>query len=389
LPTVKLSPDLEKALIHGVITGTCSPEIIKPEELSKKGKAVYGAIEQLIRKGGKPPFRQKAVTLAAVHLCGLEKDSVESYLASAAEANAGQEASTVLLAARDKATLINLVNQAGEQLASGDLRISDLTSILNEQHRASVPLHSLSKSLGKKWPKQPRGFAIPSLPALSEATRGIFGVWAVAAEPGVGKSTLCWQIAIDVSASFPVVYYDLDGTGAEFLIDRTRSIFDGNMVRVKRRTKNLFLRTSIATLEEDMARFKPPCLFVIDSLQTLPVGIKFAKESLDNWVRRFKDMSTKGYAVLCVSEKQRSEYGEANLNGFKGSGDIEYGVTVGIQLLTYEDDENLHKCFLVKGRHSRKKGHIIDLERDSKRVFWFNEREPYIEDETPKKRKFD
>lgn len=387
---IKLSPDLEKALLHGVISGHCAPEIINPEELSKKGKAVHAAINALAKKGAKPPYKHRAISLSATHILGLEKEVVEAYLVGLEEHDAGKDVSTILRTARDKATLLNLVNRAGEQLASGDLRISDLSGILSSHGHTNTPIKSLSASIGKKWPKTPHGIAIPSLPDISEITRGIFGVWAIAGEPGLGKSTLCWQIALDLALSVPVIYYDLDGTGEEFLIDRTRTIFDSNMLRFKRRTKDLYIRTSIATLEEDLSRHKPPALLVVDSLQTLPVGVRFAKESLDNWIRRFKEIARQGYGVLCVSEKQRSEYGEANLNGFKGSGDIEYGVTVGLQLLAYEDDDDLMKCVLVKGRHSKKKGHIVDLERDKKKIFWFNEAEPTEpeEQDRPKRQRY-
>jgi len=370
---IKLGADLEKALLKGIVEGISSPESVDPQELSKKGKVIHGAAVYLLRKGATAPFKHTAITLAANHLYASNRDEVGAYLRSLEEHSTGSEINTLLRAARDKAALVALVNQAGEQLASGDLRVSDLTSILATQH-SSGPVKSLAEVVGRRWPRAPRGIDIPSLPIISENSRGLFGVWAIAGEPGLGKSTLTWQIALDVSRSVPVFYYDLDGTGEEFFIERTRAIVGSDFTRFRRFTKNLFFRHNIASFEEDIARFPAPALFVIDSIQTLPASVRFAKESLDNWIRRFKETARKGYPVLTVSEKQRSEYGEANISGFKGSGDIEYGVTVGIQLLGYDDDETLVKCILVKSRHSKRKGHIIDLERDEDKTFWWKER---------------
>jgi len=378
---IKLALDLEKALLKGIVEGVSSPDSVDPQELSKKGQVIHGAANYLIKKGATPPLKSTAIALAAHHLYGVTKDEVADYLLALTEYSTGTEINTLLRAARDKASLVALVNQAGEQLASGDLRISDLTSILSDTNH-SGPAKPLSEAVGRRWPRTPSGLSIPSLPEISDLTRGLFGVWAIAGEPGLGKSTLTWQIALDVSHQVPVFYYDLDGTGEEFFIDRTRSIVDGDVRRFKRLTKNLFFRTNVITFEEDVARFPPPALFVIDSLQTLPASVRFAKESLDNWIRRFKETARRGYPILTVSEKQRSEYGEANLSGFKGSGDIEYGVTVGMQILGYEDDESLVKCILVKSRHSKRKGHIVDLERDEDKTFWWRERKPRYDVDT-------
>jgi hypothetical protein len=376
MKAVRLSTDLEKALLQGVISGHCAIDIIKHDELSKKGKKIHEAINSLLRKGRKPPFKRRAVALAAIHIGGMAKDEADSYMASLTEHDAGSEAATILHAAHDKATLISLVNRASEQLASGDLRVGDLTSVLEARAPSAEAAQPLSASIRKRWPKSPSGLIIPSLPEISDITRGLFGVWAIAAEPGVGKTTLCTQIALDLALSYDVLYYDIDGTGQEFIVDRIRDIVGGNIKRFKRRTANLYVRNNISTLDSDLRRIKPPGLVVVDSLQTLPVGVEFAKESLDNWMRRFKDIAAKGFPVLCVSEKQRSEYGSASLKGFKGSGDIEYGVTVGIQLLASEDDKDYMQLHLVKGRHSKKKGHIADLVRDKEKVFWWKEQEP-------------
>lgn len=386
---IKLAPDLEKALLYGVITGTCSPEIINPDELSKRGKAIHGSVLQL-GKHGRPPHKWHAVMLAATHLLGVEKSDIAPYIEGLKEFDAGSDIGAILRTARNKATLINLINRAGEQLASGDLRISDLVGSIptNSYGESAKPF---SAAVGKKWPKRPQGLSIPCFPGITEITRGLFGVWVIAGEPGLGKSTLAWQVALSMARDYPVLYYDLDGTGQEFFIDRTRDIYQDNLKLFKRRTRNIFFRHSASSLEEDLNQIKAPGVVFIDSVQTLPLGVRFAKETLDNWIRRFKEIAQKGFPVFCISEKQRAEYGQANLNGFKGSGDIEYAATVGAHLLGYEDNDdenNLVKFVIVKSRHSKRKGHVFDLERDEKRTFWWVETEPYTEDDNESPEKF-
>ena len=383
---IKLAPDLEKALLHGVINGHCAPEILNPEELSKKGKAIHGAIDALSKKGAKPPYKLRALSLAAVHLCGMERVDVEAYIDGLKAFDAGPETSSILRTVREKATLVNLVNRAGQQLADGDIRLSDLRALV-EHPSHGTPLKSVSSSIGKKWKKPPRGLEIRCLPHISELTRGLQGIWVIAGEPGAGKSTLAWQIGLDVAPVWPVIYYDLDGTGFEYFLDHTRIIYDDSLIRAKRATKNIFFRSSIASFDEDLSATPSPALLVIDSPQTLPLGVRFSKETLDNWIRRFKELTNKGYTVLMTSEKARSQYGEANMGGFKESGDIEYAATMAAHLLAYDGDpEGPLKFICIKNRHGRKKGHIIDLERDTKKTYWWREVEPIEDDSEPPQR---
>ena len=370
---IKLAPDLEKSLLLAIAQGVAVPDVVAPEELSKKGKTLHAAILYLLRHKAKPPLKPASIALTVSNLLGVEKKTVADYLRTFEEYETGPEINTILRAARDKALLVTLVNEAGGQLASGDLNVSSLGNILTKGTHGTETIKSLSERVGDRFPKPPVGYQVDSLAAISKATNGVCGIWIIGGEPGLGKSTLAWQLSLEVGSNIPVVYYDLDGTGYEYLVDRTRHIVGGDRKRFNRMVENLFLRETINTLEEDLSVIKPPALLVIDTPQTLPVSAKYQKQGLDGWIRRFKELRNQGYTLILISEKQRAQYGEVSLGGYKGTGDIEYAGTLCIQLLQNEDDDDLIEFHIMKNRHTATRGHIVNLERDSKKVFWFKE----------------
>lgn len=380
---IKLASDLEKALLRAIAEGVCPPEAVVSEELSKKARVVYEAIIYLLKKRVSPPLRPASILLTAQSLFGVDQEEFKSYLSSFKDLETGSEVSAILRAARDKAALVALINESGQQLAKGHLDVSSLSRHLDRAVYAAESIHSLSSSIKDKFPTPPKGIPIRSLPIISEASNGLIGVWIIGGEPGLGKSTLGYQIALDASREIPAIYYDLDGTGREYLIERSRLISLNSVSTFRKLTKHFYLRENIASLDDDIAslRVRYPeshILIVIDSLQTLPTSLKYHKESLDGWIKRFKDMTKKRLVFLCVSEQNRAFYGEAKMSGYKGSGDIEYAGSLCVQLIQEEDaDESDPVQFhIVKNRHGKRKGHVADLERDTKRIFWFTEEEP-------------
>ena len=171
----------------------------------------------------------------------------------------------------------------------------------------------------------------------------------------------------------PVLYYDLDGTGTDWFIERGRKIYESTK-RFKKHTDKIFVRNGIATMDTDLMRIKPPALIVIDSLQTLPTNLFHRRSSLDKWLVDFKAIHKKGFTIILVSEVGRNSYGDPGLDAFKETGEIEYACSFGCILNgdPEEEDEPI-EFHIVKNRHSKKKGHLLDLERDDKKVFWFNE----------------
>lgn len=389
---ITLDPNLERALLRAEAEGIVATTVVDAKELSKKGKAVHDAILYLFKKGTKPPLHPASIALAANSLSGFPKSSADSYLKSFREFQTGDEIAIILQTAREKAALVDVINEAGNQLASGDLNAEGLARTLGGITNAATGRNfvSLSHRVGDKFTtKPPIGHDLVSLPEISKATNGLAGIWVIGGEPGLGKSTLALQIAIDVGRAAPVAYIDIDGTGEAYFIDRLRAIYDNDIGRFKKATKHFFYRDDIADLDALVANrdFPAPGLIVVDSIQTLPINFRYNKESMDDWLRRFKGLTQRGYTLLLISEKARSQYGAAELSGYKGSGDIEYSGTLCAHILADEDDESLLKFIIVKNRHGPSKGHIANLIRDGEKTFWFIEEKVRSYVDRTKKRK--
>lgn len=377
---IKLAADLEKALLRAIAEGVCQPDVVSSEELSKTARQAYESICYLLKRKTATPLRPTSILLTAQSLFGVEKEDFKSYLASCGDIDAGSEVADIARSAREKALLVRLINEAGTQLAKGHLDVQEISRLVDTSTAGAGKLHALALSVQDKFPVTPRGIPIRSLPILSEATNGLIGMWIVGGEPGLGKSTLAFQLALDAGQNIPAVYYDLDGTGHEWLLDRVRRIAGSNIKTFRKLTERFYLRETITTLEDDIVLIRKehgagPMLIVVDSLQTLPTSIKYKKEGLDSWINRFKQLTKQNVIIIGVSEQNRAHYGEATMGGFKGSGDIEYAGSLCAQLLQEEDadeDDPVH-FHIVKNRHGVKKGHVIDLERDEDKEFWFNE----------------
>jgi hypothetical protein len=187
-------------------------------------------------------------------------------------------------------------------------------------------------------------------------------MWAIGGEPAVGKSALAWQVTLDVALqNVPVLYYDFEN-GFQVLMDRTRSIFKGNLDRIREATNKVYIRESIRSLDSDLARLAPPALVVIDSIQKLPGSVEYRRSSLDRWIHRLEALKKRGYYVLLVSEISRGNYGsEAYIGAYKESGEIEYSADMGVHLL---DGGGLGvNAVIVKNRHRPFRGPVALLQR--------------------------
>lgn len=378
---IKLAADLEKALLRSIADGICKPDIVSAEELSKNAKHAYESICHLLKKS-KPPVKGDSILLQAQAMFGVDRDDFKSYLRSFKELDVGAEVSEILRSAREKTLLVRLINEAGTQLSNGHLDARELGRLMEANGAAPNPISALSMSVQDKFPVPPTGIPIKSLKHLSSCINGLIGMVIIGGEPGLGKSTLGFQLALDAAGTVPAIYYDLDGTGHVWLLHRAKLICRGDIKTFKRITQQFYLRESIHSLEDDIAFIRKEhdgeIVVVIDSLQTLPTSIKYKKEGLDSWINRFKQLTKKKVVVIGISEQNRANYGEARMAGFKGSGDIEYAGSCCIQLLKAEDaddEDDPTQVHIVKNRHGPKKGHIIDLVRDEDKVFWMKEEE--------------
>ncbi len=371
---IKLAPELEQSLLKAISQGIASASTLSPEELSKPGKAVLRAISHLVNNGASTPLKPSAIYLASKKIFGGETKEITKYIRKLEKTELGEDAGAVIQTMRDKDTLVQLVNEAGTQLKEGTPNFLHLGSILEERSDVGGrKIHSLSSQVGTKWPKPPHGPEINSLPLVSKAGHGLCGIWALGGDPGVGKSTLAWQLALEMNDAMDVLYYDLDGTGTDWFIERGRQIY-GSTKRFKRHVANVYVRNGIASLDTDLMRVRPPALIVVDSIQTLPTNIFHRRSSLDKWLVDFKGIHKKGFTIVLVSEVGRNSYGEPGLDAFKETGEIEYACSFGCVLVGDPEEEDEPVEFhIVKNRHSKRKGHITDLERDEKKTFWFNE----------------
>lgn len=358
---VRLSPELEKAVLAGVLTGAVDVTFVRPEELSAEGRAVWRAAAALIARGAPLPLPREAVVLHVADVMGADRQAARAYLeavyASAAAASGAEE---TLRRVRHRHTLLAVIRTASEQLRRDQFSADEFLEVL-AAGGAEPDLRPLGDQLRGPAPDPPPRLAIPSLPKLTERLDGgLIGITALAGEPGVGKSCLAWQIALDVSRSVPVLYYNLDDSTAT-LITRTVQLFGGDLERARRATSRVCVRDDIGTLGSDLITVPAPALVVVDSLQTLPVGVEFRKAGLDAWIRRFKGLRKRGYYFVLVSEMPRSRYGAPPFVGaFKESGDIEYAADLAWQLTPTGFGAELH---VVKNRHGALRGLAATLTR--------------------------
>lgn len=272
-----------------------------------------------------------------------------------------------------RAWLVELVNEAGKQLQADQPDPTAIEVIYDRRPDASPrDLELVALSAYAKDTALPSGPPIKSLPRLSDAAGGVFGFWAIAGEPGLGKSTLARQIGAHLSQHMPVLDYDYEN-GPGVLAARLSRALGSQFTPVASRW---YVRESIQTLEDDVARLGARALIIIDSVQALPLSVDHATDSLARWVRRFERLARQGHAVLAVSEKGRAYYGEAHLAGYKGTGALEYAAWFGVQLVGDPEDGGAPiEVHVVKNRHRAARGHVCSLVRDEERVFWFREEE--------------
>lgn len=326
-----LSDDLERAILATILAGRAEPTAVKPEELSKTGRAVLSAIHAL----EKPTYAGVALHLTEVQ--AFPKESVQDYLSALQKISSEANASEVLQTVRDKQVLVELINAAQDMLSKkGQIDVASLGGYLErDPGSGGFGLASVAERVKDGLPAPPRGLQLRSLPDLVERTGGLYGSWVIGGEPKLGKTALSWQVALDVSSTndIPVIYYDLENSFA-VMMDHTRSIYKGDLKRIREATRRIYHRDSIRTLEADLQRVPAPALIVVDHIQRLSSSVQFAKASLDKWIHRLDSLKKRGYTILMISEIARSQYNsDAYIGSFKESGEIEYAAETGIQLL--------------------------------------------------------
>jgi hypothetical protein len=353
--------------------------VIPGELPSKEGRSVLAALQRVINADTVFPVSLRTVLAAATDVDGAERKAIARLIGSIARALSQAAGSgtvnELVQAVRDKKTLQELINRSGQQLASGKLDVPALEAVF-----AALPpterLESAAELVADGIPAEPSGLSLEDhFKRIHEATGGLFGLWAIGGEPGLGKTTFCWQLSLIAARAMPVLYYDLDGTGTAALLRWTYLICGKRSNKMRKALKDVHLRDSIRTLGADLHSLSRPSLVVIDSFQTLPTLANHRRTSLDDWLVQFKGLIKQGHTVLITSEKNRAAYGHVGLGDFKETGEIEYAASLGAHLSgdPLEEDEPV-TFTIVKNRHRNRKGQVTELARDEAHGgHWFKE----------------
>lgn len=371
---IVLAPQLERSLLSAILGGTIAPSLLSAEELSKEGKVILQSIQHLLKHGATAPLKESSVLFIAMKVFGSGKKQAKKLLRLMRHQDVEEDAKIIIKTARSKEALVSFINEASVQLSEGSFDRPKLSQLVGKDNWSTGKLSPVSDLISEGFPKPPRGVEMPSLPIISKATHGFSGLWILGGEPGVGKSTFAWQIAIELSENMAVFYYDLDGTGLDYFLDNTLKICGGSEKKVKKIMNKFYFRESLVNIDEDLAMCKAPALLVVDSMQTVPVNITHRRSSLDKWILEFKEIAKRGYPMLVVSEVPRGSYENVSLGGYKETGAIEYAGSVCARMMgDIEDEDEPIQFHIIKNKHYRTKGHLVNLERSKGKDYWFEE----------------
>lgn len=288
----------------------------------------------------------------------------------------------------DQERLLALGNEVTRQLRAGRMDQGALHAAIPDPDK-HTPLRSFAEAFKNGMPPPPKGVGLRSLPELTRASGGLMGLWVVAGETGVGKSTFALQTALDYSRheGHSVLIYDYEN-GPEVIANHVGAAM-GSAKKARERTERWYYRESIYSLNHDLGLCKcrgrerrrhgvveTPALVLVDSLQAL-ASDDSAYHVLRKWLGVFEGLARRGFVVLALSEKSRGTYGRATTSGFA---DVraEYKAWFGVQLLRDRDDEDLIHLYAVKNRHRKFRGHVLDLYREDG---WRFREEPVREEE--------
>lgn len=368
---IPLNIDLEKAVLFAVMNGEMDLKNVNKDELSKLGKIVFTALTGLVKDGSLngDGIHAKTVWLTATEIHDADGPELKAYIKEI-ENSEIPEIQSIHGALSRKRIITKLVNEASDQVASGDYSILALKGLLDEHSHARNTLSPLSAEMGKDI-RPPIGIALPGLRRVADATGGLYGVWLIGGEPAAGKSTLALQLSLIVGEKRPVLYYDFEqGTGV--IKWHIHKAFNGDKKRIEDATRQLYIRHSLSSLESDLDMMDEPCLVVVDSVQKVASSVTYRRESLESWVHRFEALKKYSHHILLVSEKNRSTYGDPSLKGYKETGELEYAADTAFDMIKPdEQDSSRVDLFITKNRHYPKRGYITTLKRHNS--WWFIE----------------
>jgi len=356
---VKVALKLEHELLAAVVKGAASPTIVNEKELSKIGKIVHASIISLSKNGLTAPFKLGTIYTDCLSNRGAPEEDLRAFLQELQVCGDSTDGSVLAKLARQKESLVTILNEASKQLASGDVSLRKFAEITEKQAEAGEKLKPMSEV---KAGEPPMGIELVHLPTISKAARGVQGMWVIGGYEGAGKSTFTLQLSIELQREQKLLYYDIDGTSEVWTRYRIEQAVGKE--NYENASKNIYYRGSIDNLDGDLISTPAPACLVVDSIQTLPYEVSNRRSSVDGWLNTFKKLTQKGYTVLIVSELSRE-------GDYKESSGINYAGTVNM-LLEKEDEVFLNVIF-KKNRHSPVTGLVTKLARNEQYPYWFEE----------------
>ena len=225
-------------------------------------------------------------------------------------------------------------------------------------------------------------------PNLNEICNGLdAGLMVMAAPPGLGKTTLLWQICCNVaeSARVPAIFFSLEQSKEEMrakllgrfadiqykhlLRGRLHSSDEQDMQKVLQAANrwaqfasHLHIiegddHTTIDTIRQISSQVlhrsgASRCLIAVDYLQQIPVSdavaqrIKSEKDKVDlhtSALRRLgRDLES---PVIAISSENRAGYGRQDMSVFKESGGIEYSADIAVVMTREKDAEPQNRAW--------------------------------------------
>ena len=360
-----MSTTLEYSVLYALTHGSLLPDQVKPHltTFSKPGKAVYQAVKWFLERGQLPPFELASVEAACVQQFGTSTLETEAYMRAVKSHTSGKEILEVLRGASEKVKLLEMQQAIIKQTAEGVFDPAAFDTILKDSKGVGDSLVSLAEE-SEQWEaqgddgKQGKIDVGGRLPTLQQETGGLGGFWVIGGTPGVGKSTLAWQLALLAGETRPVLYYDLENT-KRVLYSRTVRSVDGNVDEARKRLRRIRVRTNPRGLFADVQQLTEPGVIAVDSLQKLPSNIHLKRESIEEWLSRLDRLKQDGHIIIVVSQLNR---GEGN---YKGTNDIEHTADVGLKMDADEDNVSISNLYIEKNRHGEYLGILCQLRREN------------------------
>lgn len=285
--------------------------------------------------------------------------------------------------------------------ARGDEALPALRAAIAKRRRAlgledAKRVASLAERLLARLNRPPLVHVPTSLPTLDAATRGgllLRRVHVIGGEPDAGKTALLVQMLLQAAREgYAVAIYAVDepGEGIEDRIGQSLGLalddLEANVQRAilwladaVRNLPNVLLieqgEEGFETIEDAADALlaharRHGCkgaILGLDSLQTSacraffgPTAPRMDRERIEAMTTALKSLAKRGLGVICTSELGRAAYASkpgskptSPMAAFKGSGSIEYAMTVGIVLTRIPKGEHAGDVMAVVPKNKR------------------------------------